>query len=781
MKRIVVLLVALLNVATIGNLSAQRVGQTKKTQTGNKALGGNNLAATHGYFSEAQLEAYLNNSGVVSKLQFIGKEEQIGSFMHQNGNTGMTSGLIISSGDCELATGPNTSESMGTTMQGGDDTDLKQIAVNTILYDAGGFEFDLLATSDYLTCWLVFASEEYNEYTGSSFNDLFGVFVSENGSSSTNIATIPGSKLPIRINNVNQGAPGMNGDIQNVTPPLGSTAYSKYYTSNPTYLPNDTIYYGIEYDGFTKPFLIKYPMEIGKSYHFKFVIADAGDGVYDSGLLITNDEYQVNGIAEPIIAYTQSVCGNTVSVQNHTKYGIDYLWDFGDGTTSIQAEPPPHTYAAQGNYQVKLKAKSSANLVAEMQKPVIFNPEAELVNTQISHIDCNSSGKIKLEINSVASANMTYQWSDDNTVKNAQNINCSFIIEKEVPEAGSYTVTVTSNNHAYTFGPYNIVYSGNKLDLATNVKPACTKQANGEIELVFTNGNPTDIYWSHDTSLKSYIATGLPTGAYTINYTDNHGCLKTVNIEIGNKELPDQNNISVTPPDCNFDKGLIYVAVPESNGIASGTLLNSQNQVVAIQNSALTFIFSNIASGNYTLLYSDEEGCTTTLNLNMPDKQIPQSKLLTSTITDNNKTVSAILTQQGKAPYTYTWSDGFNGSVRSDLSAGKTYKVTVTDANGCTEILDLVIKPNSSDVVSGFTAFPVPADQYVMLRQSNPEQIDALTEIQVLDSSGKLYRIEKIREGEEIRLNTASLPNGLYFVHINSSNGEHILVLSVLH
>ncbi|HMV24986.1 MAG TPA: T9SS type A sorting domain-containing protein, partial [Saprospiraceae bacterium] len=411
----------------------------------------------------------------------------------------------------------------------------------------------------------------------------------------------------------------------------------------------------------------------------------------------------------------------------------------------------------------------------------IFNPEAELVNTQISHIDCNSSGKIKLEINSVASANMTYQWSDDNTVKNAQNINCSFIIEKEVPEAGSYTVTVTSNNHAYTFGPYNVVYSGNKLDLATNVKPACTKQANGEIELVFTNGNPTDINWSHDASLKSYIATGLPAGAYTINYTDNHGCIKTVNIEIGNKELPDQNNISVTPPDCNFDKGLIYVAVPESNGIASGTLLNSQNQVVATQNSALTFIFSNIASGNYTLLYSDEEGCTTTLNLYMPDKQIPQSKLLTSTITDNNKTVSAFLTQQGKAPFTYTWSDGFNGSVRSDLSAGKTYKVTVTDANGCTEILNLVIKPNSSDVVSGFTAFPVPADQYVMLRQCNPEQIDALTEIQVLDSSGKLYRIEKIREGEEIRLNTASLPNGLYFVHINSSNGEHILVLSVLH
>jgi hypothetical protein len=120
---------------------------------------------------------------------------------------------------------------------------------------------------------------------------LFAVFVKEKDSTSTyqNISKIPGTSFPIRINTINQGAPGISGDIANLTPPLGSTAYSSYYVSS--LLGSQEI----EYDGFTVPLLLQYPMEIGKTYHVKFVIADASDGVFDSGLLITSDLYQVDG------------------------------------------------------------------------------------------------------------------------------------------------------------------------------------------------------------------------------------------------------------------------------------------------------------------------------------------------------------------------------------------------------------------------------------------------------------------------------------------------------
>lgn len=121
-------------------------------------------------------------------------------------------------------------------------------------------------------------------------------------------------------------------------------------------------------------------MEIGKTYHVKFVIADASDGVFDSGLLITSDLYQVDGIAAPTPSFKQSTCNNIVSVVNESKYADTYIWDFGDGTKSTQKEPPPHTYSVPGNYKITLKASNVNQLSSQKQKSYIPNPVLELVN-----------------------------------------------------------------------------------------------------------------------------------------------------------------------------------------------------------------------------------------------------------------------------------------------------------------------------------------------------------------------------------------------------------------
>ncbi|OUJ72478.1 PKD domain-containing protein [Hymenobacter crusticola] len=45
----------------------------------------------------------------------------------------------------------------------------------------------------------------------------------------------------------------------------------------------------------------------------------------------------------------------TIVIQNKSKNGLRYMWNFGDGTTS-QAENPSHIYESPGVYSVKLKA-----------------------------------------------------------------------------------------------------------------------------------------------------------------------------------------------------------------------------------------------------------------------------------------------------------------------------------------------------------------------------------------------------------------------------------------
>ena len=49
-----------------------------------------------------------------------------------------------------------------------------------------------------------------------------------------------------------------------------------------------------------------------------------------------------------------------VSFTNTSVGGINYTWDFGDGSTSVQSNPP-HTYAQSGSYTVTLKIKDNSS------------------------------------------------------------------------------------------------------------------------------------------------------------------------------------------------------------------------------------------------------------------------------------------------------------------------------------------------------------------------------------------------------------------------------------
>jgi hypothetical protein len=81
--------------------------------------------------------------------------------------------------------------------------------------------------------------------------------------------------------------------------------------------------------------------------------------------------YKVNG-EDPELA-----CGNTgcdsvsinvgdsiTDILNATSFcpsGCNYSWDFGDGTTSLQANPDDHAYNTGGNYTLRLTASDSSN------------------------------------------------------------------------------------------------------------------------------------------------------------------------------------------------------------------------------------------------------------------------------------------------------------------------------------------------------------------------------------------------------------------------------------
>ena len=180
-------------------------------------------------------------------------------------NLGVPSGLVMTTGNVNDLNAPGSSfmsTANGTSCNDSQLNSLEPLANN----DCCILEFDIIPTCDQLQLRFVFGSEEYPEWVSSGFNDSFGFFITGQNPSgadyvNSNVAVLPDGNTIVSIDNVNAG---MN---------------ASYYIDNSTGLTNI-------FDAFTTVLVTDIPVVACETYHFKLAIADAGDGVWDSGVFI---------------------------------------------------------------------------------------------------------------------------------------------------------------------------------------------------------------------------------------------------------------------------------------------------------------------------------------------------------------------------------------------------------------------------------------------------------------------------------------------------------------
>lgn len=229
----------------------------------------------------------LGGGVTASNITFTGDPIQISRFTATGTNLGLTSGIIMVTGDCNLAVGPND-ESGATLPAGGlnlpGDNDLTAVSGFTT-NDAAVLEFDFIPTSDTIKFRYVFASDEYLEFVNSSFNDVFAFFLTGPGYSNTNIALVPGTTTPVSINNVND------------------VSYPAYYVNNGDGFSSSGT---IEFDGFTTTLTAVAAVQCGVTYRIKLAIADAGDAILDSGVFLEAGSFTSVGDVQiiPDVAYS---------------------------------------------------------------------------------------------------------------------------------------------------------------------------------------------------------------------------------------------------------------------------------------------------------------------------------------------------------------------------------------------------------------------------------------------------------------------------------------------
>lgn len=280
-------------------------------------LSSNDPTRSYGYFNRGTTN-FPFNEGIILMTGFA---KNAGN----NLITGNLRGILPTDGDEDLA------EAIGVD--------------NSSLLDATSIEFDFIPVNNQLKFTYIFASEEYVDSFACNFTDGFALLIRKNGDANyTNLAVLPDNAGPVSVTNIHPSNDYC--DERNVD-------YYYGYNANPVKETN--------FNGRTIPLYATTTVIPGETYHFKMVLADYGDRLYDSGVFIKAGSFniglQINDENGEMFPKTLGLCVGTSKILNAevTTAGATYQWFF-NGNIILGATSPIYTVSEAGVYKVELIA-----------------------------------------------------------------------------------------------------------------------------------------------------------------------------------------------------------------------------------------------------------------------------------------------------------------------------------------------------------------------------------------------------------------------------------------
>jgi len=291
-------------------------------------------------------------------------------------NLGLDEGVILATGRARVALGPNNfgNDTEAVLPTATNDPDLQILSQSTNVRNSTVLEFDFVATGVELNFDFIFASEEYPEYAGSSFNDSFGFFLSGPGLSgpysnnSTNIALIPGTTTGVSINTINNG--------NNATGPCINCTY---YVDNDVIFPADPNS-TIEYDGFTTVLKAVSPLMCGETYHIKLAVGNVRDDAWDSAVFLKNFRIAPLVLVDNInLEENLNVCfGETVTINSGLTAGTNlFVWR--NGSTILSETGPILTTTTSGTYSLTVTTSLGCQIAFD-EITIGYRPEIAAIN-----------------------------------------------------------------------------------------------------------------------------------------------------------------------------------------------------------------------------------------------------------------------------------------------------------------------------------------------------------------------------------------------------------------
>ncbi len=369
-----------------------------------------------------------------------------------------------------------------------------------------------------------------------------------------------------------------------------------------------------------------------------------------------------------VAANTSVLCfgGNNGALSLNVNGGTapySYNWSNGATTQNLNG-------IVAGVYSVTVT--DAHNCTTSISGILVNQPDATLTTSIAStgNVACSGGGNGSLTLNvDGGTLPYTFNWSNGATTQNISGL-----------YAGTYNVSITDANGCTATATGVVSQPAGALtsSVSSSVDILCYGGNNGSVQLAVTGGTaPYSYNWSNGATTQNL--SGLSAGNYAVTVTDANGCISQSSVVISQPSGALNATIAASQNILCFAQSTGSIDVTVTGGTAPFTYNWS--------NGATTQDLTNVGAGTYSVVVTDTNNCTFSLNgiiLTQPAEQLAATSQTTAVDCYNNNTGSVALNVSGgTSPYSYSWSNGATTQNLTNIQAG-TYSVTVTDANGCT-------------------------------------------------------------------------------------------------
>ncbi|MBE8719705.1 beta strand repeat-containing protein, partial [Sphingobacterium pedocola] len=312
--------------------------------------------------------------------------------------------------------------------------------------------------------------------------------------------------------------------------------------------------------------------------------------------------------------------------------------------------------------------------------------------TAQSDVACNgyNTGSLTVEVFG-GMADYTYSWSNGTIVAGTSSTTNDLI----GLFAGGYSVTVTDGNGQIATASATITEPDALLiAVGGQTDVSCFGGNDGSATVSVSGGTGEYSYSWSPSGGTTATASGLTVGMYTVTVTDANGCSASQSFDISQ---PTALVASTSQIDAVCGVGGAASVTP-SGGTGGYTYLWSTGSTSSI--------VTDLTAGNHSVLITDMNGCELTKNFTIGGAFILNATTSQSDVScfGGNDGSATVTVQEGFGPFDYQWTGGGGtGATASGLAAGP-YSVTVTDANGCSTVLNVTI---TQPATASLTTAPV--------------------------------------------------------------------------